>query len=83
MEPLHHIEGAYTIKLLKYLSTIFAVIFLSQSVVAQWTNTGRPPSRAILCFTIIDSAILAGTDGGLVRSTNNGTSWINIGGGCH
>ncbi len=29
----------------------------------------------------MDSTILGGTDGGLVRSTNNGTNWANVGGG--
>ncbi len=37
--------------------------------------------RQIQCFAISNSALLSGTDGGLVRSTDNGTSWTNIGGG--
>ena len=60
---------------------VAAIVILSQSTQAQWTNTGGPPSRAIQCFTIIDANILAGTDGGLVRSTNNGLGWANVGGG--
>ena len=60
---------------------IVASILLSHGANAQWTNTGGPPSRAIQCFTGTDSTILAGTDGGLVRSTNNGSAWVNVGGG--
>ncbi len=66
---------------LKYLSFTI-VLILSQTISAQWENpylglTGR----AILCFTNSNSTMLSGTDGGLVRSTDNGTSWTNIGGG--
>jgi hypothetical protein len=68
-------------KLFKYLP-ITIVIIISQSINAQWENpflglTGRQ----IQCFAISNSALLSGTDGGLVRSTDNGTSWTNIGGG--
>lgn len=68
---------------MKLLNCLFiaAIAMVSQSTQAQWTNTGGPPSRAIQCFTIADSNIIAGTDGGLVRSTSNGLNWGNIGGG--
>lgn len=66
--------------LLKNLIVV-AIILASQRGHAQWTNTGGPPSRYIKCFTVVGSSILAGTDGGLVQSTNNGGSWTNIGGG--
>jgi len=60
---------------------IVTAIILCQSSNAQWANTGGPPSRVIKCFTVAGSYILAGTNGGLVSSTNNGTSWVNTGGG--
>ncbi len=71
----------YKMNLLKYL-VIGVVLIISQSIKAQWENPSlNLTGRAIQCFTISNSAVLSGTDGGLVRSTDNGTSWLNIGGG--
>jgi hypothetical protein len=60
---------------------LVVIVMFSHTARAQWTNTGGPQSRAIQCFTIADSNIIAGTDGGLVRSTSHGINWQNIGGG--
>jgi ligand-binding sensor domain-containing protein len=68
-------------KLFKYLP-ITIVIILSQSISAQWTNPDLTlTGRQILCFANKDVSVLAGTNGGLVRSTDGGSSWTNIGGG--
>lgn len=68
-------------KLLQYLP-IAIVIILSQSTNAQWTNPDFTlTGRQIQCFVNKDLSVLAGTDGGLVLSTNNGQSWTNTGGG--
>ena len=68
-------------KLIKYLP-ITIVIILSQSISAQWTNPDLTlTGRQILCFANKDLSVLAGTNGGLVLSTNSGSSWTNIGGG--
>lgn len=68
-------------KLIKYLP-ITIVIILSQSISAQWTNPDLTlTGRQILCFANKDLSVLAGTNGGLVRSTDGGSSWTNIGGG--
>ena len=68
-------------KLYKYLS-ITIVIIISQSINAQWTNPDLTlTGRQIQCFVNKDLSVLAGTDGGLVLSTNNGQSWTNPGGG--
>lgn len=61
---------------------LIAILIFNSKLNAQWENpylglTGR----AIQCFAISNSTLLSGTDGGLVRSTDNGTSWTNIGGG--
>jgi hypothetical protein len=69
---------------MKLLTFLLMVLFLiiSPQTNAQWTNPDLGlTGRAIQCFAIMDSTVLAGTDGGLVRSTNNGTSWTNTGGG--
>lgn len=80
-EQANNKQRKHLMKLYKYLPIII-VIILAQSINAQWENpflglTGRQ----ILCFANSNSDVLSGTDGGLVRSTDNGTSWINIGGG--
>ncbi len=68
-------------KLLKTL-TIIIILFLTQSNFAQWTNPDLTlTGRQIQCFAYVNSTILSGTDQGLVRSTNNGANWTNIGGG--
>ncbi|MFI5236807.1 MAG: T9SS type A sorting domain-containing protein [Ignavibacteriales bacterium] len=68
-------------KVHKYL-LISVVLIISHSINAQWENPSlNLTGRAILCFTNSNSAVLSGTDGGLVRSTDNGTSWVNAGGG--
>ncbi len=68
-------------KIRTFLS-IGVVLIISQSIKAQWENPSlNLTGRAIQCFTISNSAVLSGTDGGLVRSTDNGTSWVNTGGG--
>ncbi len=61
---------------------IGVVLIISQNTNAQWENpfvglTGRQ----IQCFANSNSDVLSGTDGGLVRSTDNGTSWMSTGGG--
>ena len=61
---------------------MYFVTFLTQSNNAQWTNSDLSlTGRAILCFAVKDTTILSGTDGGLVRSTNNGLYWTSSGGG--
>lgn len=68
-------------KCIKYFPIII-VIILFQSSNAQWTNPDLTlTGRQILCFAVKDTTILSGTDGGLVRSTNNGLRWTNPGGG--
>jgi len=70
-------------KLIKYLP-ITIVIILSQSISAQWTNPDLTlTGRQILCFANKDLSVLAGTNGGLVLSTNSGSNWTNIAEDCH
>lgn len=53
-----------------------------QNINAQWTNPDLTlTGRQILCFAKNDLSVIAGTNGGLVSSTNNGQSWTNTGAG--
>lgn len=68
-------------KLFKTL-IIINILFLTQSNFAQWSNSDFTlTGRQIQCFAYVNSAILSGTDQGLVRSTNNGANWVSAGGG--
>jgi hypothetical protein len=67
-------------KLLTIASTIALIIF-SHVTYAQWTSPDISwTGRAIQCFVTMDTVTLAGTNGGMLRSANNGTSWANYGG---
>jgi hypothetical protein len=71
---------ATAMKLLTFL-LIMVVIVSSQRSNAQWTNPDLTfTGRVIQCFTVMDTVILAGTDGGMIRSANNGATWANYGG---
>jgi ligand-binding sensor domain-containing protein len=68
-------------KTLKYLTILIFLAGLTTGN-AQWSNQDLGlTGRAILCFAVKNTNIIAGTNGGLVRSTNNGVNWSNIGGG--
>ncbi len=69
---------------MKYFTILlfyFNFIFF-QNINAQWTNPDLTlTGRQILCFAKNNLSVIAGTNGGLVSSTNNGQSWTNTGGG--
>jgi hypothetical protein len=47
----------------------------SNQLMAQWVQTG-PEGGVVQCLTVKDTILFAGTEvGGVLRSTNNGTSW--------
>jgi photosystem II stability/assembly factor-like uncharacterized protein len=56
----------------------FSLLFLFNStIVSQWINVGTTPFSQIYNLDAIDSsfAIISGTNQGLYRTTNGGTSW--------
>ncbi|MGE5352697.1 MAG: WD40/YVTN/BNR-like repeat-containing protein, partial [Acidobacteriota bacterium] len=59
---------------------LISIFFLSTSVTAQWTQANGPFGGRIRCLNSFSNdsgqtSILAGTDGGLFTSTDNGLSW--------
>ncbi len=69
---------------MKYFTFLFSslIVLLFPKVNAQWSNSDLTlTGRQIQCFANNGLSILAGTDGGLVRSTDNGVTWSNTGGG--
>jgi len=65
---------------MKRLLSFFAAVVLlgAQSLQAQWIQTNGPYGGTINCFAVNGSNLFAGTDGGVFRSTNNGTSWTAV-----
>ncbi len=55
------------------LSPIFAV-----RLVAQWVQTNGLNIGDVRCFAVNGTDLFAGTYGGVLRSTNNGTSWTTV-----
>ena len=61
----------------KYL--LIAITSFTVCLNAQWTNTGGPPiNRSNQALVTNGLNIFSGTNGGMVRSTQGGGSWLNI-----
>ena len=54
-------------------------LFLTQLSFAQWVQTNGPLGGEVMCFMGIDTTLYAGTEIGVFRSTNWGSSWTPIG----
>ena len=46
-----------------------------------WEQTNEPFGGAVYCFAVSSTNLFAGTNGGVVVSTNNGTSWTQVNNG--
>ncbi len=44
----------------------------------QWVKTAGPYDGSIRCFAVSGTNLFAGTSGGVILSTNNGTSWTAV-----
>jgi hypothetical protein len=64
--------------LFRILVLMAAVSSGSSSVRAQWIQTNGPEGGEAKCFTSIDTILFVGTEIGVFRSTNNGTSWTAV-----
>ena len=48
---------------------------------AQWVQTNGPYGGDVWCFAVSGTNLIAGTNGGVFLSTNNGTSWTQVNNG--
>jgi len=65
------------LKSTKYL--LIVLTLYTGFINAQWTNTGGPPiNRSNQALETKELNIFSGTNGGMVRSTQGGGSWMNI-----
>ena len=51
------------------------LLFNSNYLAGQWIQTNGPQGGEVKCLTSIDSILFAGTEDGVYRSVDNGTSW--------
>jgi len=67
---------------MKKFSRLIYVFLIISSASGQWVQTNVACSDTVLCLTVTGSDLFAGTlFGGVFRSTNNGTSWIEVNNG--
>ncbi len=67
-----------------FLTLLFSVLFfLSSSTQAQWTELTVPSTSAWYSVSIVDNSVawMGGTSGKIIRSTDGGATWTNVGGG--
>jgi hypothetical protein len=65
----------------KLFQIFFFSFLLTQICFAQWVQTNKPCSETILCFAVSGSNLFAGTNNGVFRSSDNGTSWSEVNSG--
>jgi len=67
---------------MKNFSRLIFVFLIISSASGQWVQTNVACSDTVLCLTVNGTDLFAGTlFGGVFRSTNNGTSWIEVNNG--
>jgi hypothetical protein len=62
----------------KLIQTLFFLLLVSQICFAQWVQANGPYVGNINCLAASGAIIFAGTDGGVFRSTDDGTSWTAV-----
>ncbi len=64
----------------KIIAGMALMVLLAQTVSAQWVRTNGPYGGNVMALLVSDSTIWVGlADGGVFRSTSNGTSWFAAG----
>jgi len=66
----------------RFLFAVFSLLTTTNPLLAQWVQTNGPYGGYISSFAISGTNLFVGTDdGGVYRSTNNGTSWMVVNSG--
>jgi photosystem II stability/assembly factor-like uncharacterized protein len=58
-----------------FLLLMFLLCCGKNQLMAQWVQTDGPEGGNVFCLTSIDMMLFAGTENGVFRSADNGTSW--------
>ena len=62
-------------KHLHYYVALLCLLFSSNYSCAQWQQCNGPASIQVTCIERVNNIILAGTQGGVYQSTDNGVTW--------
>ncbi len=63
-----------------FIISLLAVLFAG-TLTAQWVQTNGPYGGDVTSLVVADSALYAGTSGGVFRSADNGSTWIQVNNG--
>jgi hypothetical protein len=73
-------KGVITMRtLFTTLLVYLLLLFLASTLQAQWVQTNGPYGGTVYCFAVNGQNLFVGTSSGVYLSTNNGTSWTNVG----
>ena len=81
-----HLNTLNNLSMNSYIKNISKAIFVALVLLisnssAQWTKTPGPSGNFIFSLAVSGTNIFAGTDEGVFRSTDNGSSWTGINNG--
>src|SRR5664280_3157992 len=68
---------------MKKILSVLVVLFVSFQLNAQWVNQTSGVSTDLVSVSAVDNNVcwIGGHDGVVLRTTNGGTTWTNVGGG--
>ena len=67
-----------------FITILFAfIISVSTQVQAQWVEQTSPTANALFTVSVVDNSVawIGGTNGTVLRTTDGGANWTNVGGG--
>ena len=63
---------------LQFALFLTVLVCIPPESLGQWIQTNGISHDTVNCFTVVDTNLLAGTNKGVYRSTNNGTAWSTV-----